>query len=67
MDEFIRRALSARNDPREVVADESARYFGARLGERTLLPGDDALLVGTLFGDWLDKSVAEAAGATANR
>ena len=31
MDEFIRRALSARHDPREVIADENARYFGARL------------------------------------
>jgi uncharacterized protein YbjT (DUF2867 family) len=54
MDEFIRRALSARHDPREVIADENARYFGARLGERTLLPGDDALLAETRFEDWLD-------------
>jgi hypothetical protein len=30
MDEFIGRALSARHDPREVIADENARYFGSR-------------------------------------
>ena len=52
-DEFIRRGLSARNDPREVVADPHARYFGAELGERTLVPGDDARLGETRFEDWL--------------
>jgi hypothetical protein len=29
MDEFFRDALAARNDPRTVIADPSARYFGA--------------------------------------
>jgi uncharacterized protein YbjT (DUF2867 family) len=52
LDEFVRDALAFRNDPREVVADPGARYFGAELGERTLLPGDDALLGRTRFGDW---------------
>jgi hypothetical protein len=67
MDEFIRRALSARHDPRDVIADENARYLGGRLGERTLLPGDDALLAETSFEDWLDESVTAVADATANR
>jgi hypothetical protein len=53
LDELIRRGLSARNDPREVIADPQARYFGAELGERTLLPGDDARLGTTRFEDWL--------------
>jgi uncharacterized protein YbjT (DUF2867 family) len=56
LDEFIRRGLSAGNDPRDVVADPEARYFGARLGERTLLPGDDAILAKTPFEDWLDQA-----------
>jgi uncharacterized protein YbjT (DUF2867 family) len=55
LDEFIRRGLSARNDPRKVVADPHARYFGAELGERTLVPGDDARLGGTRFEDWLSQ------------
>lgn len=37
-DELIRQGLAARNDPREVVADPHARYFGAELGERSLIP-----------------------------
>jgi uncharacterized protein YbjT (DUF2867 family) len=60
LDEFIRRGLSAGNDPRDVVADPEARYFGARLGERTLLPGDDAILAKTSFEDWLDQAASRS-------
>jgi uncharacterized protein YbjT (DUF2867 family) len=52
-DEFIRRGLEAREDPRDVIADPDARYFGARLDERTLVPDDDAGLAETPFEDWL--------------
>ncbi len=58
LDELVRRALAARDDPREVIADPSARYFGAELDERTLLPGDGALLARTRFEDWLRPTVA---------
>src|ERR671921_1729254 len=34
--EITRRVLRERGDPREVIADPHARYFGAELGERTL-------------------------------
>jgi uncharacterized protein YbjT (DUF2867 family)/nitrite reductase/ring-hydroxylating ferredoxin subunit len=53
LDEFIRRGLSGRNDPRQIVADPHARYFGAELGERTLVAGDSARLGETRFEDWL--------------
>src|SRR5687768_3173323 len=53
LDELIRRGLSAQDDPREVIADPDARYFGARLSERMLVPGDDARLGETRFEDWL--------------
>jgi uncharacterized protein YbjT (DUF2867 family) len=56
LDELVRRGLEARNDPRRVIADPTARYFGAELGERTLLPGEDAVLAGTRFEDWLARS-----------
>jgi hypothetical protein len=56
LDELIRQGLAARNDPRDVVADPHARYFGAELSERTLVPGDDAILAETRFGDWLSQS-----------
>ena len=53
LDELIRRDLNARDDPREVVADPRARYFGAELSERALVPDDDARLGARRFEDWL--------------
>jgi hypothetical protein len=46
--------LASRNDQRTVIADAHARYFGAELGDDTLLPGRDARLGTTRFADWLD-------------
>jgi uncharacterized protein YbjT (DUF2867 family) len=51
--EFISRGLRARHDPREVIADPNARYFGAELSERSLVPGGDAMLGEIRFEDWL--------------
>lgn len=53
LDELVRRRLRSQADPRDVVADPQARYFGARLGERTLMPGADARLGAIRFDDWL--------------
>jgi uncharacterized protein YbjT (DUF2867 family) len=53
-DELIRQGLRARNDPREVVVDPHARYFGAELAERSLIPEDDARLGEIRLQDWLD-------------
>jgi uncharacterized protein YbjT (DUF2867 family) len=52
-DELIRQGLGARNDPREVVVDPHARYFGAELGERALIPAGDARLGEIRFQEWL--------------
>ncbi len=57
LDELVRRKLSARGDARAVVADPSARYFGAVLSERTLLPGAGATLGKIRFADWLGSTV----------
>ena len=46
-------------DPREVVADPEALYFGAVLAERTLVPEEDAMLGETRFEGWLSQSAAE--------
>jgi uncharacterized protein YbjT (DUF2867 family) len=56
LDELIRRGLGARQDPREVIADPHARYFGAELQERTLVPGEAARLAETRFDDWLSRA-----------
>lgn len=55
-DEFLKLGLSARHDPREVVADPEARYFGAEMDERSLVPGADARLGETRFEAWLAQS-----------
>lgn len=53
LDDLVRRKLSVRGDPRDIVADPHSRYFGAALSERTLLPGDDAALGEIRFVGWL--------------
>jgi hypothetical protein len=45
--------LSAQNDPRKIVTDPKATYWGAELEENTLLPGPGAHIAGTKFADWL--------------
>jgi uncharacterized protein YbjT (DUF2867 family) len=55
-DELVRRALAVRHDPRQVVADPRAPYFGAILDEGSLVPGEGARLAETRFEDWLEKS-----------
>jgi uncharacterized protein YbjT (DUF2867 family) len=52
-DELIRQGLAARNDPRHVVADPEARYFGTKLADTSLLPGEHARLGEIRFEDWL--------------
>jgi uncharacterized protein YbjT (DUF2867 family) len=52
LDELIHGVLSSHQDPREVISDPQARYFGIAPSERTLLPGDDARLGTTHFADW---------------
>ncbi len=52
-EDFIRERLRAAGDQRVVVADPEARYFGARLSEHSLVPGDGAHLAPTRFDDWI--------------
>lgn len=53
LDSVVRTRLWVHHDPREVVADPLASYFGTDLDERELLPGDDAVLMPTRFDDWI--------------
>jgi uncharacterized protein YbjT (DUF2867 family) len=54
-EDFVREGLRAVGDQRVVVSDPRAQYFGARLSERTLVPGDGAQLAATRFADWLSQ------------
>jgi uncharacterized protein YbjT (DUF2867 family) len=62
-DEFIKLGLSARHDPREVVADPHARYFGVELSENDLVPLGEAKLGEIRFEDWLSHSEVPAGRA----
>jgi uncharacterized protein YbjT (DUF2867 family) len=53
LDDLIRKGLTIQGDPRQVVADPEYRHYGARLTERMLLPGGDALIFDTRFEDWI--------------
>ena len=52
LDELVRQFLAARKDPREVIADPHARYFGTELDDRSLIPGDKHRVAPTRFDAW---------------
>jgi len=53
--QLVRQFLAAKKDPRTVVEDVGARYFGAVLNHRTLVPGADARIARTSFTSWLGR------------
>jgi uncharacterized protein YbjT (DUF2867 family) len=55
LDELIRGRLSATGDPRHVITDPNAAYFGITPGERSLLPGEAARIAETRYEDWLSQ------------
>ena len=59
LDEVVRRDLAARKDPRQVIGDPHARYYGIEVSERTLVPNDDARLGETRFEDWLSHAIKQ--------
>jgi uncharacterized protein YbjT (DUF2867 family) len=61
-DELIQGVLKARNDPRQVIADVHARYFGAELDEHSLTPGDNARIAPTRLDDWLSQATVAQTG-----
>ena len=63
IDELVRRRLASLKDPREVIADPNARYSGAKLSEKTLVPGNSARLGETRFETWLTQPAAQIPGA----
>jgi len=60
LDELARRDLASRQDPREVISDPHAGYYGIQVTERALVPDDNAQLGETHFEDWLDQSTKQA-------
>ncbi|MDT3779372.1 SDR family oxidoreductase [Nitrospira sp. MA-1] len=58
LDELVRRRLATLEDLREVIPDPKALYSGAKISERTLVPGNTARLGKTSFETWLTHSPA---------
>jgi uncharacterized protein YbjT (DUF2867 family) len=59
-DEIIRQYLTAKSDPRTVVTDEHAHYFGTPLEKRSLVPeGENPLLGSARFTDWLSRTAPQ--------
>jgi uncharacterized protein YbjT (DUF2867 family) len=59
VDELVRRRLASLKDLREVIADPNARYSGAKISAKTLLPGNNARLGETRFETWLTQPAAQ--------
>ena len=58
IDAFVRQILEASRDPRKVIVDPQALYFGLRITERTLLPAADARHGSTTYAQWLAQNPA---------
>ena len=63
VDELVRRRLATLKDPREVISDPNAPYSGAKLSEKTLVPGNNARLGETRFETWLAQSAGTVRAA----
>ncbi len=63
LDELVRRYLAARKDPRQVIHDAQARYYGVAVSERSLVPDDGARMGETRFEDWFAQTAGQASKA----
>jgi uncharacterized protein YbjT (DUF2867 family) len=57
MDELVRRFLSANGNPRKVITDVHALYYGIEVNDQSLVPGKNPRLGPTRFEDWLSHSI----------
>jgi uncharacterized protein YbjT (DUF2867 family) len=55
-DELVRQFLTATGDPRKVVTDANAGYYGIEVNDQSLVPGANARVGPTHYKDWLKRS-----------
>ncbi|UXN58893.1 SDR family oxidoreductase [Phyllobacterium zundukense] len=58
LDEIARMYLTANEDTRQVISDDSVPYYGVELNDDTLLPLNDRRIGSMRYGDWLYRSMA---------
>jgi uncharacterized protein YbjT (DUF2867 family) len=56
IDKAVQKFLSATGDPRRVVTDENARYYGIRVRESSLVPDHVDRVASTCLDDWLGQT-----------
>jgi uncharacterized protein YbjT (DUF2867 family) len=56
MVDLVRQFLAAQGDPREVVTEPGAGYFGTEVDDLSLTPDGSPILGHTRFADWLEHS-----------
>jgi uncharacterized protein YbjT (DUF2867 family) len=59
LDKIAQKILAASGDRRRVIADIHARYFGARLNDGSLTPGEHPRLGSIRFEEWLSRIPAQ--------
>jgi len=59
LDEIVRQFLKANHDPRTVITDEQATYFGVPLEATHLRPDKTQLLGPTRFEAWLSRQTSK--------
>jgi uncharacterized protein YbjT (DUF2867 family) len=64
-DELVRQFLEATGDPRKVVTDANALYYGIALNDQSLTPGDNPILGSTHFKDWLARQPKQSKAVSA--
>jgi uncharacterized protein YbjT (DUF2867 family) len=55
-DDLLRQFLTATGDPRTVIADPKALYYGIKVDDQSLIPGSHPRIGPTRFEDWLRRS-----------
>ena len=59
LDELVGRFLGATKDPREVITDVDARYYGLVINDQSLTPGANPRIGATSFEDWLNRYLTQ--------
>jgi uncharacterized protein YbjT (DUF2867 family)/quercetin dioxygenase-like cupin family protein len=58
-DELVRQFLTATGDTRNVVTDANAGYYGIKVNDQSLVPGDNPRLGTTRFEEWLSRTTPQ--------